>query len=274
MGAVRRIRWVVRGIVFGGILAVLLTGCFARRMTYFPPRVDTPSPPPVPFQEVRLDAMESHAVAWWCPPAPGRPTVLFFYGNASCLETCRGAGLLDRIRQDGTGVLSPDYPGYGNSAGNPSEGAIARVADAAIAWLRERPANAPIVVMGQSLGAGVAAAAACRHRETVSGLILLSPFTSLAAAARAHYPGWLVGLALRERYDSAAVLGRFGKPVLVIHGEDDEVIPVAQGRALAEAAGSSARFVGVPGARHNDLTDSPRAWDEVREFLGAIARAE
>lgn len=252
---------------------MLLTGCLARRLTYLPPGMRTPSPPPDPFEEVLLDIQGDRIAAWWRPPAEeGGPLILFFYGNGMCLEACRGAGLFDRIAADGAGLLSLDYPGYGNSDGAPSEAGIASASDAAVAWLSERRRGAPVVAMGQSLGAAVAVGAACRNPERIAALVLLAPFTSLADAARAHYPGWLVGLALRERYDSADILGCFGKPVLVIHGGADEVIPVGQGRALA-AAGSG-RFVEVPGARHNDLTDYPQVWDEIRGFLRPIARAE
>ena len=250
---------------------MLLTGCLGRKLTYHPPDLATPSPPPAPFAEIPLETREGRIVAWWRAPGTGEPVVLFFYGNGSSLEACRRGGLLDRIAACGAGIFSPDYPGYGNSAGTPSEGAIARAADAAVAWLRAEHPGSPLVVMGQSLGAGVAVGTACRHRDAVAGLVLLAPFTSLADAARAHYPGWLVRLALRERYDSAAVIPGFAKPALVIHGADDPVIPVAQGRALSALARPTSRFVEIPGAAHNDLTEFPGVWDEIRRFVRELA---
>ncbi len=253
---------------------MLLTGCLARRMTYHPPDAATPTPPPVPFGEIALATADGTIAAWWRAPGAGEPAVLFFYGNGMSLATAHRAGLLDRIASCGTGLLCPDYPGYGKSAGSPGEAAIMRTADAALAWLRARHPETPVVVLGQSLGSGVAAGLAARAREAVSGLALLAPFTSLADAARAHYPGWFVGLALRERYDSANAIPGFGKPVLVIHGAADEVIPVAQGRALAAAAGETARFVEIPGATHNDLTEFPAVWDELRRFLAGFRKPQ
>lgn len=249
---------------------MLLTGCLARRMTYHPPDVATPSPPPLPFEEVTLETADGAISAWWRAPAAGEPAVLFFYGNGMSLETGRRGGLWDQVASCGAGLFCPDYPGYGKSAGAPGEAAITRTADAALAWLRERHPGIPVVVMGQSLGCGAAAGLACRSREAVTGLVLLAPFTSLADAARAHYPGWFVWLALRERYDSAAVIPSFAKPVLVIHGADDEVIPVAQGKVLAALAGPAARFVGIPGATHNDLTSYPEVWKEIRIFIKTL----
>jgi hypothetical protein len=113
---------------------------------------------------------------------------------------------------------------------------------------------------------------AARHPQDVAGVVALSPWTSLQDVARLHFPGWLVGLALRERYDSRTAASTVRGPVLVMHGERDTIIPAAQGRELAQALGARARWVAVPGAGHNDLLAVPAVWREVRGFLDSLGR--
>lgn len=275
----RRVRLIARL----GILALLAYavggGWLGRRLTYVPPRLPTPSPPPPPFAEIRLEGPAGPLVAWWRPPEgvavgggadAAAPALLFFYGNGGSLEACRRGGLWDDLARLGAAVLSVDYPGYGGSAGNPSEASLAAAADAALSWLRTAHPGRTRVAVGQSLGAAVAAGLAARRPGDVAGLALLSPFTSLADTARLHYPRWLVWMGLRERYDSRAAAARFDGPVLVLHGTDDALIPPAQGEALA-AAFRRGRFVPVPGADHDTLTQAPAVWRALRAFLEEVA---
>lgn len=253
-------------------LLVLLAACRMQSLLYPVPSTPVPSPPPAPLVEVPLTAPSGPVGAWWLPTeAPGAPAILFLHGNGENIETMRRWGFFDAAATLGASVLALDYPGYGRSAGRPSEEGNVAAAQAALGWLAARPdrgAGAPILVVGWSLGAAVALQAAMRGGDDVDGLALLSPWTSLAEIAGVHYPRWLVGLALSERYDSLAAAAAVRSPVLVMHGAEDGIIPAAQGRRLAEALGTRARWVEIEGAGHNDLLGRAEVWREIRSFVG------
>ncbi len=194
--------------------------------------------------------------AWWLPPAAGvarpAPALLWFHGNA---ETVEGLGpVLRQFRLPEAGLLAVDPRGYGASTGTPTAANVAADALVAFDWLAARPEvdAARIVVYGRSVGSGPAARVA-RDRAP-AGLILESPFTSLRAMARVHYPYFPSALAQAD-FDNLGAVHASRAPVLIIHGTVDEIVPPWMGRALAEAAGSRARLWAIPGAGHNETYD-------------------
>ncbi len=244
---------------------------FARQMLYPAPPVKVPSPPPAPLEEVWLDLATGERVGAWAytPPAlPGEaPIVLFFHGNGENLETLRWSGLFEQLGGLGVAVLATDFPGYGRSSGVPSEDGLLATGDAATAWARQTHPERPLVVCGWSLGAALAIATVDRHPEEVRGLIALSAWTTLAEVAVKLFPEFAVKMMLRERYDSREAARRVKIPALVIHGEHDDLIPVAQGKEIASVLGDSARWVQVRGAAHNDLLGHREVWEEMKRFL-------
>ena len=247
---------------------------FARQMLYPAPPVPVPSPPPAPLEEVGLDlATGSRAVGWaWTDPGlPARaPLALFFHGNGENLETLRWSGFYEEMRRLGIPFLAVDFPGYGRSPGTASEEGLMAAGDAAVAWARELHPERPVVASGWSLGAAVAIAAADRNAGKVNGLIALSPWTTLAEVAVGIFPAVAVKAMLRETYDSRSAAKRIRVPALVVHGELDDLIPVAQGREIAEVLGGSARWVPVPRTGHNDLLAKPVVWQEMAAFLAGL----
>jgi fermentation-respiration switch protein FrsA (DUF1100 family) len=152
-----------------------------------------------------------------------------------------------------------EYPGYGGSSGTPSESSIRHAALAVFDWAAADPRVDPtrMIAYGRSIGGGAAVQIATAR--PVAALILESAFTSSRPlAARYGIPGWLV----RDTFDNLDALARYRGPLLVIHGADDQLIPVSEGRALA-AAVPSAEFHALP-CGHNDC---PRPWGLVRGFL-------
>ncbi len=166
-----------------------------------------------------------------------------------------------------------NYRGYGGSEGDPGERALVSDALAIHQHLAGRDDIDPerIVVLGQSLGAGVAVALAARR--PVRALILVSPFDSLARIAAKTYPFAPVGAMLRHPFDSIALAPRIGVPVLVLAGERDQLIPPAHSRRLADAWAGARRFELLPGAGHNDIHMAPRYWPAMREFLASLSPA-
>ena len=279
MTARRRALLALAVIAALGVGALLMMDSVVRQMLYPAPPVRVPSPPPAPLVEVPLEAGGRAVSAWYLPPvdnaavapaSPGgglAPVVLMLHGNGENLETMRQAGLFVDLGAAGAGVLAIDYPGYGRSAGTPSEEANFAAAEAAWSWLLHNRAGRPPVVAGWSLGAALAARLAAEHRDEAMGVVLLSAWDRLDAVARLHFPGWMVGALLAERYDSAAAAARIAAPALVVHGDRDTIIPVELGRRLFAALPGPKQWVEVSGAGHNDLLARPEAWQAIARFL-------
>ena len=192
----------------------------------------------------------------------GSDLVLYFGGNAEEVSGRLGeveAGL------PGAAWLLTDYRGYGASAGSPSERHL--VADA-VSWydyaVRElKPAR--VFAFGRSLGSGVAVALAARRE--LAGVILSTPYDSLAAVAQHYYPWLPVKWLLRHRFDSIALAPRLQAPLLCLIAGRDEVIPPAHAERLYQAWGGPKRKLVLAGARHNETDAAPEFWPAIRGFV-------
>jgi hypothetical protein len=223
-----------------------------RRLMYFP---DVARVAPASFalagveERVLRTPDGENIVAWYGPAAPGRPTLLYFHGNAGNL-----ASRSERVRKylaRGLGVFIMSYRGYSGSTGHPSE--RANVADAKIAYdalIGEGVAPEDIVLYGESLGSGVAVQVAAE--KPAGGIILDAPYTSIVDVAAGAYPFFPVRPFLLDRYETLKHLPAVSAPLLVIHGEEDGVIPVDMGRAVYTAANAPKQIVTFPGANHSD----------------------
>ena len=266
-------RGAVKALVVTAVLVVgglWMMDSVVRSMLYPAPPVRVPSPPPSPLVEVPLEAGGRAVSAWYRPPTGGAaaaPLVLWLHGNGENLETMRHGGLFEDLSTSGAGVLAIDYPGYGRSPGTPSEAANLAAAEAAWQWMLHHRDGRPLVIAGWSLGAAVAAQLAAAHHDEVAGVMLLSAWDRLDAVARLHFPGWMVGALLSERYDSTAAAPRITALKLVVHGDRDTIIPIELGRHLFAALPEPKQWVEVPGAGHNDLLSRPEAWQAIHAFL-------
>ena len=202
--------------------------------------------------------------AWWTPPEPGRAVVLYFHGNGGSLANRR-----ERFRAlsaGGLGVLLVSYRGYLGSTGSPSEGGLRLDSRAAYGFLS---AYGPgrIVLYGESLGTGVAVELAS-ERE-VGGIVLDSPFTSIVDVAEPLMWFAPVRLLMRDRFGSIDRIGRVRAPLLILHGEQDRVVPIGLGRRLFEAAPGPKRFVGLPNTGHIGVLENG-GLAHVLDFIGTI----
>lgn len=198
---------------------------------------------------------------WYVRHEAPKAHALVLHGNAGNV-TLLAESLRILNRQHQLAVLALDYRGFGRSDGTPSEEGILLDARAARDWLAEKEGIAPqdVVLMGQSLGGGVAVDLAAE--DGCRGLVLASTFTSLPDVAQHHVPWMPMKLLMRMRMNSLEKIEQYHGPLLLSHGDADEVIPYEQGLALYEAAPGEKRMITVQGGKHND----PQP-DEYRQAL-------
>ena len=160
-----------------------------------------------------------------------------------------------------------EYPGYGARPGSPSEPALVKAAVEAIDLL-DKELPLPLVLLGESIGSGVAALAAAQRPTQVKGLFLLTPLNRMRDLARVHHP-YLPSILVRDRYEAAVALQGFHGPLAVLLAERDEVIPPRLGQALFDGYASPKRLWIAKGKGHNtwDSAASNPMWAEVSEFL-------
>lgn len=203
---------------------------------------------------------------WYVEHPWPRGVVLFCHGNAGNITFL--ASMLDGLRRGhGVSVLAFDYRGYGRSEGYPSEDGLLQDARAARRWLarRARVAEQDIILMGQSLGGAVAIDLAT---DGARGLILASTFTSFPDVAQSHVIIPVKSLTTLE-FNSVEKIRQYRGPVLISHGDADEVVPFEHGLSLYEAAPGPKTFIRLRGNRHNDKL--PREyWEALDRFLGEL----
>jgi pimeloyl-ACP methyl ester carboxylesterase len=202
----------------------------------------------------------------------GARRALIFHGNAGmALHRAYFADLLSGFSESGPwSIYIHEYPGYGPREGTPDEATLVGAAVAAVDQLMEQDPE-PLLVIGESLGGGVAAALVRQRPDAVAALLLITPFDSMVKLAGHHMPWLPSGLLLRDRFDNRAALSGFRKPLVVITAGNDEIVPAALAEPLLlQHTGPS--FHGTQeGAGHNSLHFDPRRspWPAVDRFLAA-----
>jgi uncharacterized protein len=199
-------------------------------------------------QTLRLKTEDGESLlAWSFPPAPGRPLILYFHGNAGGLDL--RAERFRAIAEAGMGLLGIEYRGYASSTGSPSEPGLKLDGEAAYATaIASGVAPQRIVALGESLGSGVAVALAARHE--LGALVLDSPYSSIADVAAATYWFAPVRALLRDPFRNDLLIGSVKAPVLIVHGTKDGVVPIRFGEKLFALANQPKEFWRVEGAVH------------------------
>ena len=213
-------------------------------------------------EEIFLNTEDGTRLHAWHVKSSG-PLVLYFGGNAENVSWM----IEESASAPGVAWLLMDYRGYGASEGSPSERAL--VADAKIIYdhaLKLPGVDAKrIYAFGRSLGGGVAVALAAER--PLAGVILVTPFDSLAAVAKRYYWYLPVDWMLKHRFDSIALAPSLKQPLLCLIAERDEVIPPVHGERLFGAWGGPKRKVILQEAGHNSSDAHPMFWTTIREFL-------
>jgi fermentation-respiration switch protein FrsA (DUF1100 family) len=253
-------------------IVVLLAWLGQRRLMYFPnpQRISPAAAGLMDVTEAVLDTPDgARLVVWRAAPSAGRPTLVYFHGNAGNL--INRAPRFARYRDLGFGLFAVNSRGYGGSSGAPSE--ARNRADALRAYetlIGEGVTATDIVLYGESLGSALAVALAAER--PVGAVILDAPFTSVVTIAAQRYWMLPVRALLTDRYESNRIIGAVRAPLLILHGERDSVVPSALGRKLFELANEPKRLLVYPDGHHSDLDDHGAVSDVSRWLEDVRAR--
>ncbi|MEO1856687.1 MAG: alpha/beta hydrolase [Rubritalea sp.] len=199
---------------------------------------------------------DSKLATYYRPAKPGMPTLLWSHGNAEDLSS---TSFLNLFHQAGFGIYAYDYPGYGLSDGSPSDrscyGAIERAYED-LTGTHKIPSK-DLILVGQSVGSGPTTYLATQ--KSAAAMVLITPLTSIYRVAF-KYP-----IFPRDRFPNIERIKNITLPLMLIHGDQDEVIPQSHGKALVSAHKGKHVFHSLEGRGHNDIYgDSP---EEIEAYI-------
>lgn len=245
------------------LLLVLIVGCLCLNRFMFHP--------PAPYQETFSSAFlrlgpNGSVAALYLPCPNAKATILYSHGNGEDLAEIRRR--MEYYQSFGFAVLAYDYPGYGLSAGRPTEKGVYQNAEAAYAYLTDTlniPAS-QILVMGYSIGTGPSCYLAEKHPD-ILGLVLHAPFLSAPRAITR------IRILPLDPFPNIRRIPRIACPILVFHGTHDKLIPFSQGARIAAAAGTRSTLVTVEGATHYNILKTLGATDYAAALDTFVSRA-
>ena len=217
------------------------------------------------FTEVKVPTEDGERLdGWWLAPPAGRGVVLFLHGTPGTVpeHTWRFA----QLKHSGLGILAIDWRGYGGSTGQPTELGLRADARAGFDFIRSAAPQSRIAVFGESLGTGPAVALA--HDRPVAGVLLNAPYASVRRLFELRRPFLPYRWLMSDPFDSEALIGGVGVPVMILHGTADPNVPVEEAHRLYAAAREPKRIIVDEGAGHLN------AWEGGGEgpALAALAR--
>ncbi|QDU45299.1 Alpha/beta hydrolase family protein [Symmachiella dynata] len=259
-------RAVVLYLLVPYLAVVIIFVVLQRKLIYRPTvandlRVTTVGLDAEAVRDVQIQTPDGEKLNGWLMQQAGddgavqRPLVVYFPGNS--LNRYERINDLREVVRCGFDVLIFDYRGYGDSSGSPSEQHLAsdamRVWNYACGDLGYEPGR--IVIFGESLGGAVALSLWTSENANPpqpGALILNATFVSMPRTVAGLYPLFPFQYLLLDRWPSIERITRVTAPVVVFHGTEDDMVPVAHGRELAEAA-ADGQFIKIPGAGHNEI---------------------
>jgi len=252
-------------ILFAYIATVLVMYFAQRSFLYYPDKnMLHPADYGIDMQEIALHTSDGINIASWYHPAPEDGfTIVYFHGNAGHLgyRMDRFAAFMEK----GFGLLAVSWRGFGTSEGAPSKSGLYNDARAALDYLKSKNVNEKnIVLYGESLGTGVASKMAVEHKA--AAVILEAPYTSIANRAQELYPLIPVKWMLKDNFNSIKLIPNIEEPLLILHGEDDMVIPPSHGKKLFSLAKSPKKLVIFPHNSHFNGNHREIA-DLIKEFI-------
>ncbi len=243
--------------------AALLAGC-GDGMFYQPNRVQygTPDQAGQKYEDVYFTSRDGTRLHGWFIPSVGRPkaTIVHFHGNGQNMTA--HYAFIAWLPQEGYNVFTFDYRGYGQSEGKPSRQGIHDDAQAALDYIAARTDTGTpnLVILGQSLGGAVGIVAAAERKQGIRAVIIDSTFTAYRDIAqdKAHdlpligsVAGSAPALLASSEYNPIDYIDQISPiPLMLLHGSDDPVIPIAHSQRLYEKAGEPKQFWVQSGGSH------------------------
>ena len=181
--------------------------------------------------EKKFIQSENKLVSWYFEKNSDYKTILFFHGNAGKLDN--RVYKLNELSKLEINYLIIAYRGFSGNEGKPTESGLYEDAKSAKIWLNNNGVkDKDIILYGESLGTAVAVDLACKHK--FAGIILESPFTSMTRLAQKYYPIFPVKIILKDKFDSINKIQKINSPLLVMHGEEDTIVPFSMGVEIFE----------------------------------------
>ena len=241
---------------------------------FFPERLiyATPAALNLDYRDVRFPAEDATGLhGWYLPGEPDKPLVLFCHGNAGSIS--HRLDNLKLLNKHGLSIFIFDYRGYGNSLGTTTEQGTYSDVRGAFRYLVQQGWSADrMIYFGRSLGAGVALQLALE--QPPAALVLESPFTSVAAMGRHHYPllNLLVGWLVQARYDNLRKIEELKAPLWIFQGAKDRIVPPKMAEQLYRKAPQPKQLVLLPTADHNDTYEAGGElyWQHWRQLIDSI----
>lgn len=237
------------------------TGVLAMDKLLFPGAADQTARP-AKSGNITLKSGSAELDAFYHHPAPGMPVILFSHGNGETLSNVKP--LLNSFISRGYGIMAYDYAGYGNSTGYPSEKQAYMDIDAAYNYLIEKTdiSAKNIVIMGYSVGSGPS----CYLAEKINAkaLVIISGF---ASAAQVLLP-FSVPF---DQFPNAERLKNCNIPLLIIHGRNDKIVPLRNGKKLFSSSVAPIRKMHYSDAGHNDIFyKTPGIYHIIKKFIDEL----
>ena len=223
-------------IIFVYILVLVFLYFYQRSLLYHPNENNYSGDQiSVPIKKVRINTEDNIDLLGWFHEKDLQKykTVLFFHGNAGSLEN--RIHKLNHFNKMDVNFLIIAWRGFSGNKGKPSEEGLYKDGRSGINWLVKKGVKEKnIVIYGESLGTGVATHVS--QNKNFAGVVLETPFTSMIDAAKKFYPYIPVGLLLKDKFDNKSKIKNIKVPILIMHGEADQIVPFFMGKKMYEKA--------------------------------------
>ena len=269
----RRALWAIAMVIVAIALVRWLVRTYEANLAFFPMRGQdsTPAAYGVAFTAATVTTSDGERLhVWHLARDNPRAQVVYFHGNGGNLSLW--SDVLVGLWQQGYDVVAVDYRGYGESTGKPSEQGLYRDVDAVVGFMHDRVRHpaAPLIYWGRSLGTTMAAYAATVREP--NGIVLEAGFPSMRAVVRSSPILWALSWFSSYEFPTARWMSAVRAPVLVLHGDEDSVIPYGLGQQLYAQIPGPKQFLTIAGGDHNDLEprDAKAYWNAVATFVANL----